>query len=348
MTDGIISNKKIQIVERSIAMPKGKHYAFLDRPIVDTAICGDSRVGRIMPNALLKRGWAPFNWALPGMVPADTALQVAHSLHYGKIRRLIIGISFEAMASKNALYGRYFLDFPFTNPKIKQIFALNQSRSNDATIDLRQIIRDIVNATKRSLVRFWGAKHLVEARITYLYYNYIIRKDFSKLVAINQYGNYLYRKRQTKINNGTFDFDKSRDPTGYFNRDDSEVTYLKNKVLSKEALEIYSTMFQELRLRKIPTIIFETGRLKSYQQLIDQTPILKSLHGQWREFFRKESHGTIKFIEAKEIMPYYYFEDFFDAVHFFGEKTEKQLSEKLASELEELEKSVIDNPNSPD
>jgi len=317
------SNEKIRELEYGELYIK--HMAFIKRPLVDTVICGDSRVTRIIPDPFLRRHWAPFNMELTGTEPVDMAMEVRYALLYGKIKRLVLGVSFESMSEKDHFLTPHFSNtFPFTDPRINQFRALPQEHG------IYQRARQL----RDWLIIFWDhTKRRACSRLDYLFFKYI-RHQFP--LTIDEYGVGQYGEAVRTIKKGTHEYEQNRDPRSFFYREDCEAGFLKNKKLSIQAEQVYAEIFQELRLRKIPTVVFETIKLPSYQRMIDQDPMLEGLNEQWRNFFRKEAYGGIKFIEAKELAPYYYFDEFFDPVHFLGEKTEKALSEKLASALEQI------------
>jgi hypothetical protein len=316
--------------------PYLKHVLFIKRPLVDTVICGNSRGGTISPDPFLERHWSPFNWSISGVNPTHTAMEVAHALVYGKVRRLIVGVSFESMAEKSPLsYARYLWSAPFTDSRISRLWGLRTKANSEPSIPNR------LRLVKITIDSFWTtARSHFRYCFKYVLYKYFTHQAFPR--ALDIYGTLEYPDIRREIKEGVFDFQQNRDPAKYFNTEDGEAAFLKYKQLSPEAKQIYSKMFQELRARKIPTVVFETGRTPAYQDLIDRNSLLKQLNDEWRDFFRKESYGGIKFLEAKDIASCYFFDDFFDAVHFIGGRTEKALSEKLASELEKLEKSARD------
>jgi hypothetical protein len=318
-----------QILGLELGEPYLKHALFLKRPLVDTVISGDSRVMRIIPGPFLKRGWAPFDWGLSGLDPGDIAMSVRHAFVYGKPKRVVLGVSFESMAEPSPyMTSRYIYIFPFTDPRINRSWGLDEKAG------LKQKLWQV----KKDLGNFWRAtKARVQARRQYFVYKYIQHRQPADI--FDAYGNEYYAEIRKQISAGTFDAG-NRDPTGYFQREDGEAGFLKYKKLSGQAMAIYTRLLDELRRAKVPSLVFETARTVQYQAMIDGDPLLKRLNEQWREFFRKQSYGGIKFIEAKDLAPYYHFEDFFDPVHFIGGKTEEELPEKLAAELQALESSA--------
>ncbi|MBF0595415.1 MAG: hypothetical protein HQL22_10690 [Candidatus Omnitrophica bacterium] len=329
----LISNAQIRAQE-DMSLPGIKHELFMKRPVVDTVICADSRISRLSMDVFLKRGWHPFSWTLSGLNPADEALQLAHALYYGKIRRAIIGVSFEAMAEKSpAMTSQNIRFFPFNQPQVGPLWGLTKELNSNRGLS------DRLRLAKVSLDLFFvETKVRLQARLTYCYKR-LLGKDF--LTEWDAYGNVEFSEIRRQIKDGVYDFQKNRDPLLYFNLKAGEKTFLKNKALSLEAQKIYAKMFEQLRLRKIPTVVVETVKTAEYQRLIDADPLLKRLNDQWRDFFRQEAYGGIRFLEGKEAAACYDPREFIDAVHFVGERTEKALAEKLALEIEKLESSSV-------
>ena len=85
----------------------------------------------------------------------------------------------------------------------------------------------------------------------------------------------------------------------------------------------------------ISCVAFETCRTAEYQRLLDERPQLKRLQAEWRDFFRSQSWGRVKFVEAASMRDCCDENDFFDAVHFIG-RTRDRLAERLAGELAAL------------
>lgn len=325
------SNDQIELFESANIEPLVKHRLFIKRPTVDTIVCGDSRSGTLAPASFIKRGWSFFNWSLSGLCPGDTVMQMNYSLLNGAVKRAIIGVSFENMALPNALScSRYTDSVPFNDKKINDRY---EAKTVPVTAGVLGEFKSVVKSI-RSAISLTAAKAHARSRFKYFLYAYITHQQFD--LVMDEYGNYLYAKIREDIKNRTFDYSANRDPVAYFNREDSESAYLRNKKLSVEAMAIMSGLLRELRKRKIKTVVYETVKLPAYQALIDGDPLLNKLQAEWREFYKRETHGGVVFLEAKDVYGCYHFDEFFDAAHFLGDKTETQLSEKLASSLERL------------
>ncbi len=321
-----ISNEQVLGMDW-LAEPQLKHFDFMRKPRVDTVICGDSRAQRMALTPFLKRHWAPFNWSLSGVDPVDAALQLNHALLYGDIKRVVLGVSFESMAmTKVFSYARYVQSVPFTDPRIGDLWGLKQELSP---------AHGIMNRLRQAKAITWFMCDAAKSRFRAMALYGIKQALHQEIPRLNDlYGNKEYQEIRRQIKAGAYDFVKNRDAQAYFDREDSEATFLKNKRLSAQAQRVYIRMFQELRARKIRTVLFETVKTPDYQRMIDTDPLLQQLNAQWREFFRKESYGGISFLEAKDIAGCYFMDDFFDAAHFIGERTENALAERLAAELD--------------
>lgn len=321
-----ISNEQILGMDW-LAEPQLKHIDFMRKPRVDTVICGDSRAQRMSLTPFLKRHWAPFNWSLSGVDPLDVALQLNHALVYGNIQRVVMGVSFESMAMTRVFaYARYVQSVPFTNPRVGDLWGLKQELYP---------AHGIMNRLRQAKAIVWFVGEAAKSRFRAMALYAVKQALHQEIPRLNDpCGNKAYQEIRRQIREGTYDFTKNRDPRAYFDREDSEASFLKNKRLSAQAQRVYVKMFQELRSRKIRTVLFETVKTPDYQRMIDADPLLQQLNTQWREFFRKESYGGISFLEAKDIAACYFMDDFFDAAHFIGERTENALAERLAAELE--------------
>jgi hypothetical protein len=152
-----------------------------------------------------------------------------------------------------------------------------------------------------------------------------------------------YVRIEDQIRNGTYDFPKNTDPNLYFPRDDHEARYLETKELSEDAKRLYSRMFQYLRERHIPCLVFETVRTPAYQMMIDENPLLADLQAQWRAFYRSESRGSVRFLDADSVRDCYNLRDFVDAEHFIGGLTEERLGTRLSENLAALEATLSKN-----
>jgi len=287
---------------------------FHQRPLVDTVVIGDSRVLGISEEPFVRRGWAYFNMGMSGLSPEDILLQLEYALAHGKIRRVIMGMSFESMTESYPFeFSRYRDEPPFRALSLsaydlpEQVFTFHLK-------GMRDIFRPPLWASMR-------LKRLVRPEVAVFLPN----------------GNGSYLAIERSIHAGTYDFHVNRDPKTYFLRDDGEERYLNTRVLSPHALKLYAQIFARLRARGIPCLVFETGRRPEYQAMIDEQPVLSRLQGEWRGFLRTQSFGGIRALSFQEMAADYDLDDFFDSCHFIG-PTEGRVGEHLAAALAGLER----------
>ena len=282
-----------------------KAQLFERRTAVDTVVVGDSRVICIAEEPFAAKGWNYFNMGLSGVSPEDMAMQLKFALLHGRLRRVVMGASFEGMT---ASYPFEFSRFHGTGPFAPAVIV------DFATVDA-------------------GPRPPQSAGI-----RKFLRSDLSGFLPN---GTMDYTAIQEQIAAGDYDFRRERDPKMFFTREDSEPRYLEKPELAPYALRLYRKMFAALREAKIACVVFETGRTTEYQQMIDAHAELAQLQRQWREFFRAESYGGVTFLDAAATRDCYANDDFIDAVHFIG-PTATHLAARLADELTALEKAGAD------
>ena len=292
------------------------------RGLIDTITVGDSRVLRIRETPFAKRGWVYFNMALTGMSPEDNALQLQYAMSRFPIKRVIMGVAFENMTQRFAFEkARYY------NDPIFRGLPMNGLTGPAPRPKLR---RNLINLVKDLLP-------VGQAGDTFRYYRnqwtHGLRPERDMLPD----GCGEWVRIEYEIRNGTYDFAKNTDPNRYFLRDDHEARYLETKELSEDAKRLYSRMFQYLRERHIPCLVFETVRTPAYQKMIDENPLLADLQAQWRAFYRSESRGSVRFLDADSVRDCYNLRDFIDAEHFIGGSTEERLGTRLSENLAALE-----------
>ena len=99
--------------------PAEKVELFQRRSVVDTVIVGDSRVGRVAEEPFASKGWNYFNMVLSGVSPEDMAMQLKYALTHGKIRRVVMGVSFEGMTARYPFeFSHHYAAGPFTAAEI--------------------------------------------------------------------------------------------------------------------------------------------------------------------------------------------------------------------------------------
>jgi hypothetical protein len=297
------------------------------RGMVDTIIVGDSRVLRIGGPPFNQRGWTYFNMGMSGVSPEDLAMAIRKAMLDKQIARVVIGLAFNNMTQSFPFeLSRYYKDPSFRDPRILEFVG----KPNIPRPFLGSVVQRI-HAELFQLLPVGGAGETVR----YLRAKWSGRTPESFFRAD---GTVNYTRIEEQIAAGTYDFAAETDPRSYFSRWDSEVRYLANKRLAPESKQLLCRVIEDLRVKRIPCLMYETGRIVAYQRMIDQDPLLKTLQSEWRAFFRDESYGCIKFLDADTLRPVYAERDFFDPVHFVG-PTEDRLSERLADELDQLERS---------
>jgi len=292
-------------------------------PEVDTVVVGDSRVEGISGKPFTARGWHYFNMGLGGISPEDMALELRFAMLHGRIRRVVMGASFEGMTARYPFqFSRYCSSGPFASQEILAFATVDRGPSPRANRGgLRLFLRN-------GLLPVTGAN----SRLRWL----IARITGSDLEGYRPDGTMIYKGIENQIAAGDYDFVRQRDPNIYFSAEYSDIRYLENPELSPSAKRLYRKVFAALRAEKIPCVVFETGRTAQYQAMIDAQPQLAGLQAQWREFFRGEAYGGITFLDASATKDLYRDEDFFDAVHFVG-PTRLRLAQRLADKLAALE-----------
>ena len=297
---------------------------------VDTFVIGESRSLRLGGEPFSRRGWRHFNLALSGLSPEHSALQLVYALEHHKVRRVIMGVSFENMAHTASFFS-------------------SQHSWHPAFAELS--LEPYCGAVAPANPDVWEPHDLLpvgRAASTARYYLLVLSGvAYAPRPFLND-GRAAYVRIQQQFDSATFDSVRNRDPKKYFRccRGNNTERYLQQRVISKDAQHLYSGLFRALRRSKIPCIVFETGRTHQFQKLIDEEPVLSRLQKEWRSFYRSESRGSVKFLPIEHLGRWYDQNDFFDAVHTLGE-TPRRLSEKLATELETLEATVSSQKKEP-
>lgn len=299
------------------------------RTTVDTVVVGDSRVVAIAEEPFAANGWKFFNMGLSGVSPEDMAMQLKYAMLHGQIRRVAMGVSFEGMTARYPFeFSRFHGAGPFVPAEIEGFATVGVGpRPLQRTVGIRKFLRSellpITNANPRLRWR-------------------VARALGRELSGFLPNGTMDYVAIREQIAAGDYDFARQRDAKIFFTREDSELRYLEKPELAPYALQLYRKVFSALREAKIACVVFETGRTAEYQQMIEARAELLRLQQQWREFFRAESYGSVKFLDAAATCDCYVANDFIDAVHFIG-PTATQLAARLADELAALEKASTDN-----
>ena len=296
------------------------------RGVFDTAIVGDSRVSRVGGEPFAARGWRYFNMGMSGLSPEDTALELQYAISRQPILRVVMDASFENMSEAYPFeHSRYYREAPFRDLSLAAVAGFDVPRPNAVGAGLRE----------------WGdwfstLLPVGSAAGTVFYYRDRIRGT-REPEYFNADGSVAYRGILADIRSGTYNFPVRRNPQIYFDRSDGESRYLETARLSDNAKALYAGMFDLLRRRRIPTVVFESVKTQEYQRLIDDSPLLARLQGEWRAWYRSQSRGCVRFVDADRQRGVYDDRDFFDAAHYAAGTTEPRLNELLAAELSDVE-----------
>lgn len=288
---------------------------------VDTVLIGDSRVMTLEEEHFANYGWRFFNMGLSGMSPEDVALEFGYARSTQPVRRVLIGLSFENMTERFPFeFSRYRSVAPFDRPEVLRVAGSPGWRD---TFKLR-------------LEDLYGWFPVGRAASTMLY----LEAKPSELPATSwrEDGSIRYDKIEGQIRVGQYDFAKYRDPGIFFNRPDFEARYLETQRLSPDAQRLFFRFFHELRAEGITAVLFETVTTAAFDRRIEDNPVLARLRREWRAFFRNQSNGCVRFLDAGELRSSYSENDFIDAVHYLG-KTSDRLAAALAANLSALEQS---------
>ncbi len=296
---------------------------FQRRPAVDTVVVGDSRVGRIAEEPFASKGWNYFNMVLSGVSPEDMAMQLKYAMTHGAIRRVVMGVSFEGMTARYPFeFSHHYRAGPFASAAIVDFATVAAGPPPLQSGGIRKFLRsDLLPIQRASLRSHWA----------------VARANGCNLSGFLPNGTKGYEAIREQIAAGEYDFTRQRDAKIYFNADYAEPRYLERPELAPHALRLYRKVFAVLRAAKIACVVFETGRTAEYQRMLDARGELALLQRQWRAFFRAESYGCVKFLDAAATRDCYAEDDFIDAVHFIG-PTESRLAQRLADELAALER----------
>jgi hypothetical protein len=298
----------------------------------DTVAVGDSRIMRIGEPSFGKRGWTFFNIGMSGLSPEDTALQLLFAMERFPVKRVVMGVSFENMTARYPFeFSRYYGDPVLRTLPMATFMRAQPSARAAALRGWREKLDDLFPIGRAGeTLRYYRAKWKQRGAANNSW-DMVFRPD----------GTAAYVDIESSIKAGTYDYAVQTNPANYFDRLDSEVRYLEVGKLAEDAKDIYRRMFQTLRERKIPCVAFETVKTTAYQKTVDDSPVLARLQAEWREFYRAESHGSVKFLDAAAVGDCYHAPDFFDATHYLGPTTERLLDERLAEALAALEASTV-------
>ena len=306
----------------TIVLHVEKTELFARRAAVDTVVVGDSRVRGIAEEPFAAKGWNYFNMGLGGVSPEDMAMELKYAMLHGKIRRVVIGVSFEGMTARYPFeFSRYYGTGPFASAEVAGFATVGEAprpRPGGVRDFLRNQVLPVARANLR--LRCWIGRALGREKSTFLANGMM---DYSEIGR--------------QITAGDYDFARQRDPNIFFMREDSESRYLEKPELAPCGERLYQKVFAALREAKITCVVFETGRTTEYQQMIDAHAELVQLQRRWREFFRAQSRDGVKFLDVAATRDCYVADDFFDAVHFSG-STGTRLAARLADELAAVEK----------
>ena len=301
---------------------------FRQRAAVDTVIVGDSRVTLLGEASFAKRGWAFFNMSLDGISVEDTAMELKYAMLQGRIRRVIMGVSFEGM---NESYPFEFSDYSTAGPlAAPEMVAF--ATVDDGTGPTRVQVPFMGRIAEEVLPIERAQPKLDELgfRLKGIVRPYLLPDGSRNLAPIEE-----------MIRKGRFEFAGRHDAKNYFSRYDTE--YYKTRCLAPHAKRLYEKMFRSLREAGIACVVFETGRTAAYQQLIDQDPLLSGLQREWRAFFASQSYGSVRFLDIAALRDCYREEDALDACHYLG-TTADRLGNRLAEELCDLGQSLGAKP----
>jgi hypothetical protein len=289
---------------------------------VDTVVVGDSRVQSLDMSVLAAQGWRPFNMGLAGLSAEDEAMALRYAMDQAPVRRILMGVTFESMTEEGPFQSsRYLREAPFARPGIVEFAnpaVLKTDRWTNAATIVRRFAWPFAPASDvlHQTLNDWGVRKLPP---------YFSEDGTMPFVVL-----------RASIASGSYDFQKYRDPMRWFSRSDGEATYLRTKRLSTDAQDVYLRVFNALRKRGVPTVVFETGRTKAYQRLIDENDVLRQLQSQWRTFFEDQSSGCVRFMSVQELGAAYRDDDFFDAAHYIG-RTGTLVADRLADAVVNLE-----------
>jgi len=288
---------------------------------VDTVLAGDSRVMTIRETAFASYGWRFFNMGLSGMSPEDVVLQFAYARSRHPVRRLILGLSFENMTERFPYeFSRYRKAARFRHPAVLGVAGWPQGR----------------NALKLRLEDLYDWFPVGRAASTVLYLQAKSAGQAPPATSWLPDGSIRYEQIEEQIREGQYDFAKYRKPEIFFNRPDFEARYLETGSLSPDARKLFLRLVDQIRNDGTTAVMFETATTADFDRRIEGNPALARLRREWRAFFRAQSRGCVRFLEAGEMRAAYADADFIDAVHYIG-KTSERVGAALARELHELE-----------
>ncbi len=290
---------------------------------VDTVIAGDSRVGRVEGASFVKRNWAYFNMGMTGLSPEDTAMQVRYVMNRGTVKRVLMGASFENMTEHRPFEHSHYTEAPFRDLDMSELIGMQAPRSGwlEALGTLLPL-----GAANLAIRRSWQQ-----------------RKDVKGSPLMRADGNFTYQHVEDAIRDGKRAY--TVEPPGELKRYyiyRGEGQYLETQRLDEGTQAIYTRMFRYFRQHRVPCVVFETARTTAYRNAIHDDPVISRLYDEWREYYRSESYGCVRFIDSDQLRDCHDEDDFFDPVHFVGE-TQVRLTERLAENLADLESSCRQN-----
>ena len=312
---------------------------------IDTIVVGDSRVLTLSERCFVDKGWSFFNMGFSGVSPADMAIALRYAMLTGKVRRVVMGVSFEGMIERSPMELSTIRGAFCATPETLAFAAVEQvemPRVDSPGSRLAAWESRVEEAVERRLLPVSrAAPHL---RLL------VGKMQGHQGGHTGPFGNAIYPSvdAKRKANQGKtssasrpkqeeeHDAADGRNPAIYLARRDRVTRYRETGELAAHAKKLYVRVFETLRQANVHCVVFETGRTAEYQGIIDADPLLTRLQAEWRSFFRSQAYGGIKFLDAAAIRECFDEEDFLDAVHVYG-PTADRLARRCAEELAALD-----------
>ncbi len=305
-----------------------KEKYFSQRPEIDTVVLGGSRAWFISQGHFMEKGWAFFNLALSGISPTDLAIELQYAIRHHKIRRVVMGVPFEDMIE---LYPGQFSTLrnsPFSSPEALA-FVASEGPSQSSNAKPESVVDWISDRIARRLLPIKAASLVFRIWVSSM-------RGQLPMGEMTPFGNYIYPGLEELIADGGYDLYEKCDPKVYLAQGDRVTGYLGTRQLAPHALKLYAKLFDLLRQRNIACVVFEAPRTSRYQDVIDSDPLLSKLQVEWWDFYRRQSYGGIKFLDAAATRGFFTDDDFIDAIHLRSRKTDR-FEQRLADELSALE-----------
>lgn len=330
---------------------------------IDTILVGDSRSLSISGNEFAKHQWKFFNYGLSGLSPDDVNASLYFSMANRPISRVVMGVSFENMTQSfpyefsrhsthfmNLIKQKNIRNTSGNNSEVDTItltkeiesgkFSLEENKNKRKYKNLIYLIRSgqYQEIANRVLNRAQHSSSGIMVRASVKFHTLLDVLEIKKIPPIfNLDGSATYHQIHQDIQSGRYDFIKNRNVEMYWTREDSEQRYEVIEHLSQESQDLYKKIFSDMRKKRIPILVFETGRTDEYQEKISLSPKLSVMQNKWRTFYLEQENECLRFLDNKALEGIYEDKDFFDACHFTG-STAHRLSKKLAHELADLER----------